>query len=179
MQDCEYCGSHLADGVTTCSGCGAMVEQKTEKLPAAINTKYCIHCGNQILSEAVVCPKCGSSVGKNKRNISEADKSRVLKLAAKIFMLIAVGSCIANGVGAMLSSTWFMLGGGSFVISHAIFSSLIPLAWIVPMTMHYFKATKNNQPISIGFKVCSLIFVSFIAGILMLCDGNNKTIDNK
>ncbi len=179
MKFCEYCGKQVLGEVTTCSGCGATVEQKPEKTQVASNFKYCVHCGNQILSEAVMCPKCGSSAGKNKRNISNGDKSRVLKLAVKIFMLIAVGSCIANGVGALLTSTWVVLGAGHFVVSHVIFSSLIPLVWIIPMTIHYFKATKNNQPVGTGFKVCTLIFVNFIAGILMFCDAslNNSKSD--
>lgn len=177
MRNCEYCGSQILDGATICSGCGAKVKQNIEKTqPALRNTKYCIHCGNQILNEAVLCPKCGCSVGKSKKNnnISDSDKSRVLKLAVKIFMLVAVGSCVVNGIGVLLSSGWFAFGVGRFEFSHRILTSVVPIAWILPMTIHYFKATKNNQPISMGFKVCTLIFVSFIAGILMLCDNNNN-----
>ena len=47
---------------------------------------------------------------------------------------------------------------------------LIPLAWCIPMTVIYFRKLKNNEPISTGFKVCSLLFVSLVGGILMLCD---------
>ena len=47
---------------------------------------------------------------------------------------------------------------------------LIPLAWCIPMTISYFKKVQNNEPVSTGFKVCSLLFVNTVAGILMLCD---------
>ncbi|MCH5158492.1 MAG: hypothetical protein J1F33_04770 [Clostridiales bacterium] len=69
-----------------------------------------------------------------------------MKTAVKVFMIIA---CVGMGF------------------------SLIPLCWTIPMTVHYFNATKNHRPIGVGFKVCSLLFVSLIAGILMLCDHEN------
>lgn len=50
------------------------------------------------------------------------------------------------------------------------FFYLIPLYWCIPMTIIYFKKVKNNEPISVGFKICSLLFVSLIGGVLMLCD---------
>ena len=51
--------------------------------------------------------------------------------------------------------------------------ALIPLCWTIPMTVNYWKAVKDNQPVSTAFKVCSLIFVSLIAGIVMLCDNDD------
>ncbi|MBR2441835.1 MAG: hypothetical protein IKB20_02055 [Clostridia bacterium] len=47
---------------------------------------------------------------------------------------------------------------------------IIPLAWCLPMTISYCKKIKENRPISTSFKVCTLLFVNLIAGILMLCD---------
>lgn len=47
---------------------------------------------------------------------------------------------------------------------------LVPLCWTIPMTVHYFRSVKNHRHIGTGFKVCSLLFVSLIGGILMLCD---------
>lgn len=70
-----------------------------------------------------------------------------LKTVAKVFMLIG---CIMSG-----------------------FYFLIPLCWTIPMTMHYWKAVENKTPVETSFKVCSLIFVSLIAGIFMLCDNND------
>ncbi len=37
------------------------------------------------------------------------------------------------------------------------------------MTIVYCEKIKNKEPISLIFKICTLIFVSRIAGILMLC----------
>ena len=38
------------------------------------------------------------------------------------------------------------------------------------MTVHYFNAVKNGEKLTTGFKVCTLLFVSLVAGIVMLCD---------
>ncbi len=61
----------------------------------------------------------------------------------------------------------FMIIG---TIINAIFGFLIPLAWCIPMTVVYSNKTRNRERVGIGFKICSLLFVNFIAGILMLCD---------
>lgn len=47
---------------------------------------------------------------------------------------------------------------------------IIPLAWCIPMTVSYCNKVKAGQPVSTGFKVCCLLFVSVVGGILMLCD---------
>ena len=46
---------------------------------------------------------------------------------------------------------------------------LFPLAWCIPMTVHLFHEKKNGHVVGIAFKVCTLLFVSAISGILLLC----------
>lgn len=50
---------------------------------------------------------------------------------------------------------------------------LIPLCWTIPMTLKY---KKNNGHVSVGFKVCMLIFVNTVSGILALCD---RSVESK
>ena len=50
----------------------------------------------------------------------------------------------------------------------------IALIWQIPMTIYYYRCVTNKIKTSTGFKVCTLIFVSLIAGILMLCDKDDK-----
>lgn len=113
--------------------------------------KYCAHCGNEVLDEAIVCPKCGCSVDyeikRKPAQASTADDKLTLRLIAKVFMIIGT---VVMGIGLFL----------------------IPLAWCLPMTIAYSNKIKNNEPVSIGFKVCVLIFVNVIAGVLMLCDND-------
>lgn len=111
--------------------------------------KFCTKCGNELLDDAVICPKCGNSVDYKNVNVNEnlntdqGKETSSLKTIALLFMIIAT---VISGL------------------------SIIPLAWMIPMTVYYYKSIKNKESVSTGFKVCTLIFVSLISGILMLCD---------
>lgn len=121
--------------------------------------KYCSKCGNELVDEAVVCTKCGCVV--------ESNKSNSMVNISKIFMIIG---CVANaliGVISGITNSILLYDEVSFIF---ILIGLITCAWTIPMTISYFKKLENHETISIGFKVCSLIFVSTVAGILMLCD---------
>lgn len=45
---------------------------------------------------------------------------------------------------------------------------LIPLAWMVPMTVCAWGIYKGTRPNTTAFGVCTLIFVSLVGGILLL-----------
>ena len=52
--------------------------------------------------------------------------------------------------------------------------AIIPLAWMVPMTVHawgIYKGTKDNTT---AFGVCTLIFLSLVAGILLLVSKKDR-----
>lgn len=104
--------------------------------------KYCSHCGNEVVDDAEICPKCGCRV--DLIEASSKSDSETLTTIAKVFMILG---CVSGA-----------------------FTFLIPLAWCIPMTIHYFNAIKNGEKLSTAFKVCSLLFVNLIAGIIMLCD---------
>lgn len=112
--------------------------------------KYCTKCGTQLVDEAVFCTGCGCALESAQVAAPavavEEKKESGLTTAAKVLMILG---------------TVFM---GLYII---------PLAWCIPMTVTYFKKVKNHQPISTGFKVCSLLFVSMLGGIFMLCDKEN------
>ncbi len=107
--------------------------------------KFCSKCGKELCDEAVICTGCGCAVEGVTAVQGRAKRNEAsgLQLAAKILMI----------VGAVTTG-W----------------CLIPLAWTIPMTVSYCNKIKNNEPVSTGFKICSLLFVSVIAGILMLCN---------
>jgi uncharacterized membrane protein YvbJ len=108
---------------------------------------YCPKCGAKMEDNATICPSCGYNL-REEPNV-EAVKSNgneSLQLVAKVFMII---STVLTGI------------------------YIIPLLWTIPMTVHYFTSCKEKRPVGIGFKVCTLIFVSLIAGILMLVDNQD------
>ena len=115
--------------------------------------KYCVKCGAEMVDDAVVCVKCGCACAPAKTYtpqvaIQPVSGENGLTSVAKIFLILST-------------------------ILMGLFSFGIALAWCLPMTISYFNKIKRQKPVSIGFKVCSLLFVSMIAGILMLCDQNN------
>lgn len=107
---------------------------------------YCSKCGNEVVDEAVICTKCGCVIEKPKTALSQqTDEISSTKKAAKVFMLIGL-----------------------------IFSafSLIPLIWTIPMYNSYCNKIENGEKVETGFKVCCLLFVNAIAGLIMLCDND-------
>lgn len=111
--------------------------------------KYCTKCGTQIHDDAVICTSCGCATGSHNTSgkavsaeIHNAAQNAGLKATAKVLMIF--------------NTIWY----GKYIL---------PLSWCIPMTMIYFNKVKNGEPISLAFKICCLIFVSPIAGVLMLC----------
>lgn len=51
-------------------------------------------------------------------------------------------------------------------VSMAVF--ILPLAWCIPMTVRAWGIYKGTKPNTTVFGVCSLIFLSLVAGILLL-----------
>ena len=107
--------------------------------------KFCQKCGKEIMDEAIICPGCGCNVAEEKKPVSGGNDG--LAVASKIFLIIG---CIAQG--------WMLL----------------PLAWCLPITISICNKMKRNEPVGTGLKVCSLLFVSAIGGILLLCRSNDQ-----
>ena len=108
--------------------------------------KFCVKCGKELVDEAVVCTNCGCAVGAEEKETVNKKPSG-LSTAAKVFMVL----------GTVINS---------------LLLYVIPLAWCLPMTIIYFKKINKGEPVGVGFKICTLLFVNTIAGILMLCDSN-------
>ena len=109
---------------------------------------YCTKCGAQIEDNATFCSGCGhkvGGVGYKEPPAKSTSQSTGLSSIARIFMII-----------------------GTVIV--AIETLGIALAWCLPMLNSYTEKIKRREPISVGFKVCTLLFVSAVAGVLMLCD---------
>lgn len=57
-----------------------------------------------------------------------------------------------------------------FCLVSTIFAgwALIPLAWMIPMTVISYGIYKGTKKNTVAFGVCTLIFVSLVSGILLL-----------
>lgn len=103
---------------------------------------FCKYCGAEIDESAKFCPQCGADQQYDAvyEPVSNSS-SDDLGLVIKIFLVLG---CISFG--------WF----------------IIPLAWCIPMTVYAWKRIDRREKIGIGFGVCTLLFVSMIAGICLL-----------
>ena len=105
--------------------------------------RYCTYCGAQIHEEAVICPTCGCPTKQPIQQEKPQQNNDTLRLVAKILMIY---STVLMGL------------------------YIFPLAWCIPMTLSYSDKIKKGEPVSATFKICTLLFVNTIAGILMLLD---------
>ncbi|MEE0344849.1 MAG: hypothetical protein UDM07_00315 [Adlercreutzia sp.] len=75
------------------------------------------------------------------------DTDRNLRLVAFIFCILSlVGSC------------WL----------------IVPLAWMIPMSVISWGIYKGTKANTVAFGVCTLIFCSLVAGILLLCSNKDR-----
>lgn len=99
------------------------------------------------MDEAVICPNCGCAVSQeNTQNSQKVYGNDGLAVASKVLLIL---SCVVQGI------------------------FLIPLVWCLPITISICGKMKRGEPIGVGLKVCSLLFVNLIAGILLLCRQDN------
>ena len=131
--------------------------------------KYCNKCGSQIDDESVLCPNCGCvSDNDTYQRIVKGNSQSGIKTAAMVFNILSIVACslIAFYYSFLLAATQFSIFALFVIIS------ALPLSWCIPMTIHYSKSIKTHTPVSIGFKICCLIFLNLIGGILMLVDND-------
>ncbi len=115
--------------------------------------KCCTHCGSPMNEKMKFCAICGVPLAGQTAEAERVyeppyydnDSRRRddgLVTVTKVFLVLG---CIAVG--------W----------------ALIPLAWCIPMTVSIFRKLDSGEEIGVGLKVCTLLFVSRVAGILLLC----------
>jgi hypothetical protein len=148
--------------------------------------KYCEKCGAEMDDNAEFCPKCGAKVGGSDHPVDHEcgccngecechHYNKTLRIVASIFMLITVLGCLFFFLIAIIAFGDPKYGADAEKLSKAAaIIYLIPLLWQVPMTIVAFKSVKDGRHLGIAYKVCTLIFVSVIGGILLLCDVDHE-----
>ena len=86
---------------------------------------FCTKCGKEIHDEAVICPHCGVPTDNFRKEKERTETKSGLQTAIKILLYIACGLSIT--------------------------SLFIPLAWCLPMTIHYCKAKERGEKVSMAF----------------------------
>lgn len=137
--------------------------------------KYCQHCGGEIHEEAVICIHCGRVLQNSASQTTQSGGgSDTLVTIALVFMII---NCVATpAIGLIYGLLMLLISVAAAETSAMLIAAIlvmvfccIPLAWTLPLTITVSRRKKNHEPIGMGIKICTLIFVSRIAGILLLC----------
>ena len=138
--------------MSECKLCGA---------PLADGEKFCSYCGSPVPGmEATQTPAVVGKAqvpGFDPNTYVESTPSYVYQQSGE-----KKGIVTAIKVFMVLACFW----GSSLYF--------IPLFWCVPMTISCFKKLEKGEPLGMAFKICTLLFVSRIAGILMLILDDNK-----
>lgn len=109
---------------------------------------FCPNCGAETTNSAAFCMRCGCPVSSGQTMAAQPPapspvvRDEAMCTVTKVFLILG---CISIG--------WL----------------LIPLAWCIPITVRVFQSLNYGWPMSTGLKVCTLLFVNLIAGILLLC----------
>ena len=95
-----------------------------------------------------------------KKKISRQDET--LRLIAFIFALIyTIGIGLPGLLFGLLTPLFAVAATSSAeALVGVMFTPflLIPLAWMIPMTVHAYKIYKGRKPNTVAFGVCTLIF---------------------
>ncbi|MBO5906627.1 MAG: zinc ribbon domain-containing protein [Clostridia bacterium] len=140
---CSCCGNEIREDEKYCDKCGQNNEGYVERKPIEKVEIYHQQPNNSSYSQPQTTYQQTNIYQQTTYQVTKPESG--VTTAAKVFLVI--------GTIIMALSTY-----------------LIGLAWCIPMTIHYFNKIKNGQAIGTGFKVCTLLFVSLLSGILMLCD---------
>ena len=110
------------------------------------------------------CPNCGKKINDNDTICSFCGTEFVTKANSATFNSIAATSKGGGSKYSSLIKTYMVLG----TILRIIF--FIPLFWTIPMTIYAFRHLDMEEKIPKSFKICTLLFTSIVAGIIMLLD---------
>ena len=167
MKYCHRCGTELTDESAYCPKCGAWqyVETQAQQEPSASQNppeqkppyNNTVATLNRILLMLVCASLCLTVLGAIVcTTLSSAWLEEIEHMMQEM----------EQEYGGAISSVYWMFANFGVV---GIWLKALPLAWALPMTLHYIKKSKANEPTTLTFKICTLIFVDLLVGILMLC----------
>ncbi len=123
---------------------------------------YCKNCGEKIEDGGLFCPNCGHPVADTENK--EKTKISSLKIAIKVVMLLAL---FYRGLIYIALFISFL-----FEIKLISLIMFVMFALSISLTVIIFKKINRHQHLSAGFKLLTILFISFLGGILMIADND-------
>lgn len=155
---------------------------------------FCPYCGKENIEHAQFCVQCGKSLAETEQAAAEPGPSPAQQQAESIptpppapgqqqayqqpFAQEQPQPVYAQATTYPMTSQDETLRLINFILCIlscvAICWAVIPLAWMIPMTVHSWGLYKGTKPNTTAFGVCTLIFVNVIGGILLLVSNKDK-----
>lgn len=194
MSFCKNCGTQLPDEAVFCANCGLHIDDEPRDAQTTVLTNDSVGYQPPMPEQYYAAPQppvqgypnaSQPPYGQNNSNVpygqnnaynpygqnqpcyyvSPPAGSSGLVKTTKVFLILGT---ILNPLVISLNLAESLSSSEMIIVFTII--SLITLSWCLPMTIVYFHKIKSGARIGTGFKICTLIFVSQVAGILMLCD---------
>ena len=163
MKICENCGHENWDYRTTCEKCNMSIYEKGAAANRPSFSKYTL-AEKHVEERGYIDTGCTT--------------------AAKVFMILAtVGAGLTLFLFAIIWCGYSLLPSDLGIYEDIIGSSFtvylivafVKFIFDLRMTIAYFQKTaRYKEKVGVGFKVCTLLLVDFIAGLLMLLDKRDE-----
>lgn len=172
MKYCKNCGNAIADDENFCRSCGAKQEDSFDTNTVAspyyddvkpIQISKTLQIVIKILLVVAIATVLIDAI----KFLLEGLAITQVEIQAYIDQMVAADPSMAE-VFDTIDAVQLAEIVKTVVIVCAVFG-LIPLCWRLPMSKKILKAMKNGTTLSTGFKICTLIFVNVILGIVLLC----------
>lgn len=163
MKYCSHCGKEVLDEAVICPNCGCRTNYAAEATPQAPSGR------NKVLGTIAKILMLIQTIGQGLAAFGLIIAAIVVNLSGEIAQEIY--EFIQANASTAESAPDHQLIIGIFVayfIALAV-GYLITLAWCIPMTITTWRKLQRRENMGVGFRVCVLLFVNLIAGILLLC----------
>ena len=172
MKYCKNCGNAIADDENFCRSCGAKQEDSFDTNTVAspyyddvkpIQISKTLQIVIKILLVVAIATVLIDAI----KFLLDGLAVTQVEIQAYIDQMVAADPSMAEVFDA-IDSVQLAEIVKTVAIVGAVFG-LIPLCWRLPMSKKILKAMKNGTTLTTGFKICTLIFVNVILGIVLLC----------
>ena len=135
--------------------------------------KYCQQCGKACDDVAAYCGGCGASLNNEGLRVDSNLAQSNSQSAHEQSTTQHINVTICEPEPEQMSETDKTLRLIAFVFNLictiAFGCLLIPLAWMIPMTVMSWNIYKGKRRNTVAFGVCNVLFLSLVSGILLLC----------